>query len=237
MTESKSNLAAARLHISLGAVVQNWKTLNSLSGTAQTGAAIKANAYGLGAKPIAKALYDAGCRDFFVANWEEASELINIIPENIISVLNGVNEEDIDFATAHDFKPVLNSEKQISLWKNNSDGKICDVMLDSGINRLGLDYETCENISFSNLNIDTVMSHLASADEDRIQNKTQLDHFLAMSEKCSAKRRSLANSAAIMLGSDYHFDLTRPGLSLYGGIARPELKGRIQSASKAFKVR
>ena len=72
------------------------------------------------------------------------------------------------------------------------------------------------------LEIMTCMSHLASADEDRAQNAMQLARFREVVGTVRAQRFSLCNSAGIALGSEYHFDLTRPGLALYGGVPRGE---------------
>ncbi len=230
--------ATTRLQIDLSALVKNWKALNKLSGSA--GAAVKANAYGLGATEVVKALYNAGCRDFFVANWNEANQLKNIIPQNMISVLNGIDSDNIAFAKAHRFKPVLNTPHQIAMWRENG-GTLCDVMLDSGINRLGIGQEQIDTSLFQGLNIDIVMSHLASADEDNVCNEIQRKTFNVMRTCINGKRNSLANSAGIMLGHDYHYDLTRPGLALYGGISRRELKPHIASVisiqSKILQIR
>ena len=216
-----------RLLLDGDALVSNWKTLARLSGSAATGAAVKADGYGLGARYVAKRLYDAGCRDFFVAHWAEAAKLVDIVPAERISVLNGVTRDDISAAQQLGAIPVLNTPQQIADWRSSGGGR-CHVMLDSGINRLGIGPEHFDAALFDGLDIDILASHLASADEDVPQNDDQLRRFLAMSSGITAKRRSLANSAGIMLGADYHFDLTRPGLSLYGGIARSEMASHIK---------
>jgi len=223
MTED--SLKSSRLTIDLEAIANNWRTLNTLSGKA--GAAVKANAYGLGVKPIAEALYQVGCRDFFVANWSEADQLKDIIPQKTISVLNGVDSNSIDYAKAHNFKPVLNTPQQINIWRDNSN-KPCDVMLDSGMNRLGIDKHQISSSLFDGLDIDIVMSHLASADESSEQNNQQRLLFDNLSQQVISRRKSLSNSAGIALGSAYNYDLSRPGLSLYGGLPRAELNDHIK---------
>jgi alanine racemase len=212
----------ARLVLDGDALVSNWKALAKLSGKASTGAAVKANGYGLGAVDVASRLAKAGCRDFFVAHWAEAKALSPVVPPEQIAVLNGVNQHDIALAKALGARPVLNTPMQIALWKAASGGP-CHIMLDSGINRLGLGYEQMDATLFDGLDIDIAMSHLASADQDVPQNAEQLSRFREMVKKVPARRLSMAGSAGIGLGTDYHFDLTRPGLSLYGGIARSEL--------------
>lgn len=211
-----------RLLLDGDALVSNWKTLARMSGSAATGAAVKADGYGLGAREVAKRLYDAGCRDFFVAHWAEAARLTDVVPAEQIAVLNGVTRDDFAAAQQLGAIPVLNTPQQIADWSSSGGGR-CHVMLDSGINRLGIGPEQIDVSLFDGLEIDILASHLASADEDVPQNWDQLRRFLDMSSDITAKRRSLANSAGIMLGTDFHFDLTRPGLSLYGGVARPDM--------------
>lgn len=214
--------APLRLNLDGDALIGNWKSLAQISGPAATGAAVKADGYGLGATEVSKRLWNAGCRDFFVAHWAEAQALAQTIPAERIAVLNGISENDVSAAIELGAVPVLNTPVQIELWKAARGGQ-CHVMLDSGINRLGVGPEEMDASLFEGLEIDILMSHLACADEDVPQNFVQLRLFQELSRQIKAKRRSLANSAGILLGSDYHFDLTRPGLSLYGGVARPEM--------------
>lgn len=222
MTEFASPL---RLELNSDALVSNWRTLDRMSGKARAGAAVKANGYGLGARDVATRLRDAGCRDFFVAHWGEAAQLADIIPADWISVLNGICADDMPAVRELGAVPVLNTPEQVALWKQNNGGR-CHVMLDSGINRLGLAPDQADILQ--GLDIDILLSHLASADEDVPQNADQLKIFSTARSEIAAQRYSLANSAGILLGDDYHFDLTRPGLSLYGGIARPEMASAIQ---------
>ncbi len=209
-----------RLHIDGEALVSNWRALDTRSGAARAGAAVKANGYGLGAREVVTHLRDAGCRDFFVAHWGEAETIADLVPPDWISVLNGIAQADIPAARALGAIPVLNTPEQVADWRNAGGGR-CHVMLDSGINRLGVAPDQAGLLA--DLDIDILLSHLASADEDVAQNSEQLGIFAETRSHISAQRYSLANSAGIMLGAEYHHDLTRPGLSLYGGIARPEM--------------
>lgn len=220
----------AKLKLDGDALVANWKTLNDLSGKAQAGAAVKADGYGLGAVEVTRRLLEAGCRDFFVATWKEARQIASLTNGNAaVSVLNGIRNEDMAFAMQSDAKPVLNSLEQVVRW--SSSGRPCDLMINSGMNRLGINVDDLPAINAAPLIIDLVMSHLASADEDVPQNTDQLEDYKAGLEIVSGKRTSLANSAGIALGADYHFDCTRPGLSLYGGVQRAELAGHIKQVA------
>ena len=223
MTDFASPL---RLRLDGDALVANWRFLRG-QGDVACGAAVKADAYGLGAREVVARLRDAGCRDFFVAHWDEAAAIADLVSPHQIAVLNGLDIADVEAAIGLGACPVLNTPLQITRWKA-AGGGACHVMLDSGINRLGIGIEQMQQGLFDGLEIDILLSHLASADEDVPQNAAQLSQFQAISQGINAKRKSLANSAGIMLGSDYHFDLTRPGLSLYGGIARPEMTGLIR---------
>jgi alanine racemase len=219
-----------RLHLDGNALIANWRFL-AAQGSAACGAAVKADGYGLGAREVVTRLRDAGCCDFFVAHWGEAAAIADLVPPEWISVLNGIHAADIPAIRALGAVPVLNTPQQIALWRDIGGGR-CHVMLDTGINRLGLGPEQISPELFAGLQIDILMSHLASADADHMQNAEQLGRFTMRSENIPAKRRSFANSAGIMLGPDYHFDLTRPGLALYGGVARPEMAGKIAPFAK-----
>ena len=216
-----------RLRLDGEALVSNWKWLAGQSGTAACGAAVKADAYGLGAREVVTRLARAGCSQFFVAHWGEAAAITDLVPPGQIAVLNGLDADDPADVLHIGALPVLNTPMQIAGWKAAGGGE-CHVMLDSGINRLGIGIEQMQQGLFDGLEIDILLSHLASADEDSPQNASQLTQFIGMTQSVSAQRKSLANSAGIMLRADFHFDLTRPGLSLYGGIARPEMAGHIR---------
>jgi alanine racemase len=218
-----------RLTIDRSALQSNWRWLAEQAGVA-CGAAVKANGYGVGARQAVIALHEAGCRDFFVSNWAEAAEL-GRLPEGVsLSVLHGVGADDLAAAMASTARPVLNSVAQMQRWKEAAPGRACDVMLDTGMNRLGLRPE--ETGCLEGLNIDTLMSHLACADEDHPLNDRQLEAFREVKAAVSAKRYSLANSAGICLGRDYAFDLVRPGLALYGGVPREEAEGNIRQVAR-----
>jgi len=217
-----------RLKIDADALAANWRALQSLSGGARAGAAVKADAYGLGVKQAVPVLRDAGAGDFFVAHWSELAEVTAHVPAGQVSVLHGpLTPADAAFAKAVGARPVINSLHQARLWLE-AGGVLCDLMVDTGINRLGLPLAQIGDPAIAGLRIEVLMSHLASSDEDSPLNETQLRRFQEVCAALPANRRSLANSAGIALGRDYAFDLTRPGLSLYGGIPRAELQGRIR---------
>lgn len=210
---SAEAMANLRLALDTEALVANWRGL-ALSGAA-TGAAVKADGYGMGAERIVAALAAAGCRDFFVASWSEAAAL-TMPTDARLAVLHGVQDGELATALASAAVPVLNTPAQVAAWR--ATGRRCDVMVDTGINRLGLTPAEAVSGLLDGLAIDTLHSHLACAETpDHPMNAAQGAAFRAVVAHVRPPRASLAASAGIALGADYAFDLTRPGIALYGG--------------------
>jgi len=215
---------ALRLRLDSQSLQSNWRWLRRSAGV-PAGAAVKADGYGLGAVEVTRLLADAGCRDFFVSTWAEAEALGKLPDGAELCVLHGVGPDDISAAIASTARPVLNTPEQVARWKETASGRPCDVMIDTCMNRLGLRTDQLDVID--GLEIHTLHSHLACADEDSAMNAVQRNRFAAVAATVKARRYSLANSAGICLGRDYGFDLVRPGLALYGGVPREEAAGHI----------
>ncbi len=220
-----------RLRLDGAALQSNWRWLAQQSGAASCGAAVKADGYGLGARDVMQRLAQAGCRDFYVSTWAEADALMPLAEGLSLSVFHGVRDDDMAYASNSPARPVLNSLAQVRRWLAHCPDRPCDVMVDTGMNRLGLGLGDIGDEAIGQLSIDTVMSHLACADEDSAMNARQRDRFAAIAAQFPAARASLANSAGICLGNDYAFALTRPGLALYGGIPRREARAAIRSVA------
>ena len=228
--------AALRLDIDREALAANWRALDRLSGSARAGAAVKADAYGVGARVVVPALWAAGCRDFFVTYAREAADIIDLVPPGSIALLHGLlNDTRAVWAHELGVRPVINSLEQARRWLAVGGG-LCDLMVDTGINRLGLPMADLGDELIAKLDVDVLMSHLASSDADVALNAVQLARWEEARRAMPHRRASLANSAGIMLGEAYHGDLTRPGLSLYGGIARAELAGSIRQVARPMAV-
>lgn len=231
MTPAKAPPATVRLDVDTGALADNWRLLDEMSGAARAGAAVKADAYGLGVDTCVPALRDAGCRSFFVAHWSEVEAVAAHVPAEQIAVLHGIiNASEMDYARAIGARPVINSLEQARAW-NAHNGGACHLMIDTGINRLGIAPQEVSDPAIQALQVDVLMSHLACADEDSPENARQLGSFIECSKAIAHRQLSLANSAGIALGADYAFDLTRPGLALYGGVPREELSGKIKQVA------
>lgn len=222
---------ALRLRIDSDALAANWSALDRLSGSAVAGAAVKADAYGLGVGATVPALWQAGCRDFFVAHWSEAAPVAGRVPSSHVAVLHGpLTASDAAYARALRVRPVINSLAQARLWLEGGGGS-CHLMVDTGINRLGLPLSELGDPLIASLDIDILMSHLASADEDAPLNAVQLGRWEEVRRQIRHGRASLANSAGITLGTRYHGDLTRPGIALYGGVPAASLAGTIRQVA------
>ncbi|HWA43867.1 MAG TPA: alanine racemase [Hypericibacter adhaerens] len=221
-----SDTAAARLTIDLAALAGNFRLIAARAAPAAVGAAVKADAYGLGLAPVATALHSAGARTFFVAWLEEGIALRRLLPDAEILCLNGLAPGAAEAYAAHRLTPVLGSLEEIAEWRATSHGgqAPAGLQIDSGMARLGLSAEEVDRLvayrkPLEGLNLTLVMSHLASGDDPADpMNLAQRASF----EKDRGRlglahvRSSLAASGGSFLGSDFHLDLVRPGAALYG---------------------
>lgn len=210
--------ASLRLKIDAEALAGNWRALDQLSGAAEAGAAVKADAYGLGVAAAVPVLSAAGCRRFYVAHWQEVPALLDHVAPDQIAVLHGpANAAEAGYARRTGVRPVINTQHQAQVW-TAAGGGLCDLMVDTGINRIGLPLSALGDPAIAALDIDVLHSHLAAADEDSPLNLLQLERWNAARQTVQHRRAALANSAGIALGEAFHGDLSRPGLALYGGV-------------------
>ncbi len=211
-------MTTASLAIDLDAIAANWTALARLS-QAATGAVVKADAYGLGAARVGRSLARAGCQSFFVAVAEEGATLREALgPDPEIFIFSGHMRGDTDMIGDLGLTPLLNSLDQVTRHFEALPGHPFGIQLDTGMNRLGMEWEEWSALAGIVLGQRPrlLMSHLACADDpDHPMNPYQLDAFLRMTEGTGIPR-SLAATGGILLGPDYHFDLTRPGIGLYG---------------------
>lgn len=214
-------MSTSHLTIDLDAIAANWRALDKASASGvQTAAVVKADAYGLGAKRVAQALARAGARRFFVAAAEEGAAIRQALgPGPQINILSGHMAGDTDMIGDLDLTPMLNSLDQITRHLESLPGHAFGVQLNTGMNRLGMDEMEWDAVAPFVLEAgpELLMSHLACADDpDHPLNESQLARFHAMTDGTSVPR-SFAATGGILLGPRYHFDLTRPGIGLYGG--------------------
>jgi alanine racemase len=217
----------AILTIDLDALAANYRRLRELAGLAECAAVVKADAYGLGMAEAAPALWRQGCKTFFVATPDEARALRKLLPHAIIYVLAGLMPGTADIFRKHGLRPILNSADEIREWASFSakvgEALPCAIHVDSGMNRLGLsaaevDAVAAERNLWPAFTLSLVMSHLACADEpEHPKSAAQRKIFDDLRARLPKALASLANSAGILLGRAYTYDVVRPGIALYGG--------------------
>lgn len=225
------------LTIDLNAIVANWRYLRAYVATAEVCAVIKADAYGLGAEPVGRALYGAGCRRFFFATLPEAVDARRYLPADAhCYVLGVVPAGQESLLQVHALTPVLSSMADVRQWRvwraKAAGAPQCVVKFDSGMTRMGLDESELDELAqaaggFEALGVECVMSHLACADEPgHSMNEQQQQRFAHVCERLRVSHPrlqfSLANSSGIFLGERYHYDRVRPGAALYGYAPDPE---------------
>jgi alanine racemase len=222
-------------------VAANFVAMKKLAGPAA--AVVKADAYGLGLAGVLPALQDAGCDSFFVARLEEGLTLRALLDSKRgeararIFVLDGAPPDAIPALMSHALIPVLGSLADIAAWQRAARGWEAAIHVDTGMNRLGLPGEELSVLvaqassRMAGLKLVLVMSHLACSDDpDDPMNTVQLGRFKSALALLPAAPASLAASGGVMLGRDYHFDLVRPGLALYGGNPQPGHPSPVQAA-------
>lgn len=219
--------AYSRLTVDLGAIRANYRAMARHVAPAACGAAIKADAYGLGARDVAPALSNEGCRVFFVAQLSEALNVTDTLGNDAeIVILNGLEPGAEAACAAHGFLPVLNAESQVARWRDLARAKgrplPAVLQLDSGMSRLGLDAAAAASLAADpafarDVPLRLVMTHLACADEpDHAANAEQSARFRAIRRLFPTVQASIANSSGAFLSSAFHCDLVRSGIALYG---------------------
>lgn len=212
-------MSTATLTIDLMSIRANWRALGALS-AGVTGAVVKANGYGLDAARVSRALAQEGARHFFVAVAEEGAVVRRALgPGPKIYVFSGHMENDTSLIRDHQLTPMINSVDQLLRHVDAMPDVEFGVQLDSGMNRLGMEPSEWRAVRDLVLRLkpEILMSHLACADDPQhIMNGQQLREFRDMTDGLNVPR-SLAATGGILLGNSYHFELTRPGIGLYGG--------------------
>lgn len=215
------------LEIKLDRVRDNYLHIKTkLKPQTKCSVVVKANAYGLGMNQVAKALVEGGCNDFCVAYLDEGLELRKVAPNAAITLFNGFQKEELAELVQSGFVPVLNDFYQIKLLNDEAKrlGRRLKgiIHFDTGMGRLGFDrYQTKKLIEnediYSHIQVEYLMSHLACADDAlHPLSLKQLEIFHKRAANFPETKLSLANSAGVMLGQKYHFDMVRPGCAIYG---------------------
>lgn len=229
--------ATGILTVDLDAIVANWRKLEKTGVPAECAGVVKANAYGCGIPPVARALAAAGCKTFFVATLDEARALRGALPTTTIYVLNGFFQNSGDAYAKINCRPVIGDLNELAEWdvfcrRSGWHGGAA-IHIDTGMNRLGLTIAEAQGIipriSAGDHGITLVMSHLVSAEQlNSPVNARQLAAFREIASQFSGVPASLSNSSGIFLGAQFQFDLVRPGAALYGVNPTPEADNPMQ---------
>lgn len=222
--------ARAVLTVDLMSLRANWARLNEASGRAECAGVIKADAYGLGLGPIARALTNEGCKTFFVASTEEGRAAREVQPGAIVYVLDGLLPGAEAHYSGFDLRPVLSSLAQVRDWaaycRARGQKLAAGIHIDTGMHRLAMpEYELRQLVMsdpeiLQTFELTLVMSHLACADEPKNpMNERQRERFNTLRALLPPAPASLSNSGGTFLGRNFHFDVVRPGIALYGGRA------------------
>ena len=213
----------AVLVVNLAALRANYEKLRALAGEAECAAVVKANAYGLDVRQAVPALLASGCRTFFVATPKEALDVRAMSTDCTVYVLDGLLPGTSQQYVDASLRPVLGSLEQLHEWRGTA--APAALHADTGMSRLGLQPSDVDALaddpaSLNDTHIDLFMSHLACGDDRKSDmNTQQRNAFVSSRQRLGIQKGSLANSAGTLFGPDYHFDLVRPGIALYGGEA------------------
>ncbi|MEI7712073.1 MAG: alanine racemase [Rhodospirillales bacterium] len=214
--------AGGILHVDLSAIVANWRLLCARHPSGPVAGVVKGDGYGLGAVPIARALYAAGCRHFFVALLDEALAIRDIVPDAMLGVLGGLLPGTEAAYIAHRIVPVLGSLAEIDAWTAAGPGLPAMLHIDTGMARLGLDAGELATLQqnharMAEIDLRYILTHLVSSESKHdMMNRRQREYFGAACAALPSAPRSFANSSGIFLGEEFGSDLARPGAALYG---------------------
>jgi alanine racemase len=246
LPNEQGDAAGLRLTIDLGALAANWRRLAAECDPAECAAVVKADAYGIGIEEAVPALWSEGCRTFFVALPKEGRRVREVANAADIYVLNGFAADASELYREHELRPVLNSLEEIEAWARLLPGRPSALHIDTGMNRLGLSGRDALELARHPNVIERVaprmlMSHLACSEaKQHPLNRAQLALFEELRAHFPTLPCSFANSAGIFLGSEYHFDMVRPGIALYGASfaeKRPPLNTVITLEARILQVR
>ena len=227
------NYSSSILEVNLKNLIHNYKVFKKFIKNKQVAATIKANAYGIGDKIAFSTLYKNGCRHFFLATLNEGLELRKSFKKGYIYILNGLENNGINIFKINKLIPILNSKIEMKVIEKTKFK--FGIHIDTGLNRLGINKKDLPKKIYNKKNLQIVLTHLASSDEKKnLYNYFQNKKFKSINNLFKNKKIifSLANSMGTILGKDFHYDLLRPGISLYGGHYNTKLKKYIKPVVK-----
>ena len=233
------------LNINLKRMIENFNLLKQLSAPAVPAGVVKDDAYGLGAYEVSKALYEAGCRHFFIAHGSEGLDVRKAAPDAVIFALQGIGEDSLPYFAEAKLTPVICSPDMLAYWHTHKiEGIRPAIQVETGLNRLGFKVSDLEKLSKEEIKeFSYVLSHLSCADEQaHFMNARQLENFRKIKNRFFPDTpATLSASDGVFLGDDFHFDLTRLGAALYGINTAPyrenEMKNILELKAPVLQVK
>lgn len=205
------------VEVDLAAIRSNYQLLKNTFAPAKVMAVVKANAYGHGMLQVAKALESAGVDALGVADVQEAISLrMSGIKSRIVCWL--ILPADLELAADHDIEVGISTFEQLAAVTENN--KI-HIKLDTGLGRNGFAEADLDRLvsELSGREVEGIFSHLSntSETEDRVQ-KDKFDQAVDKIRRAGVAftERHLAASAASISYSDFHYEMVRCGIAVYG---------------------
>lgn len=233
------------LYIDLEAIAENYTLVQKFVGKGiECAANIKYNAYGLGVINIMRALSKAGCNNFFVTSIEEAIEIRDSLSiTDSVYVIKGIFSGQENLFAKSQVTPVINNKAQFEIFNNfclKKNQRFPAVLnVDTGINRFGFSAEEVlslakEGFFKQKVNISLLMSQLPFKAKDHSKSFKSLEEL----RQILNIPISVADSNYICLGKDYHFDVIRLGIILYGCAPKEmNLKNAISLYSNIIQIK
>jgi alanine racemase len=200
---------------------------------------VKADAYGHGLIPVVRTLTACGAKRYGVALLDEALEIKAMFPELTVMILGATELEQADIIVKEEIIPTIFQFSQAQALseaavRQKRTAKL-HIKIDTGMNRIGFrekDFaEIIKIAALPNLIIEGIFTHFATSDHrDLSFARIQLKRFQSFYDKLQKEGlnipiRHAANSAAILQFPESHFELVRPGISLYGFAPSSQIKG------------
>jgi alanine racemase len=204
--------------VDLGAIRHNFRTLRRRTRAARLMAVVKADAYGHGAVPIARAALEAGADSLAVATAGEGAELRRARIDAPILVFTDLLPDGLALAREHRLQVTAHSipsAKRIAAYP----GLEAHLKVNTGMNRWGVEPdEVGEARKILDEQLAGVYTHLASADSDEETTRRQLDVFdkVLAAQDFGGVLVHAANSAGTLWHPRSHYGCVRPGIALYG---------------------
>lgn len=223
--------------INLDALAHNMREIRRVTNPdAQIMAVVKADAYGHGVKECSGALLENGADRLGIATLYEGIELRRLYPDVPILILGSSMESEAEELVKYDITPNVYT---YSMAKAMSDAGVklnktvkVHIKLDTGMTRIGFYVNDSDNSNVIDeiaeisklpmLEIEGIFSHFSTSDEaDREYTHLQFKRFMSVCDELSARGinipiKHICNSAGIIMYPEYHLDMVRPGVILYG---------------------